>query len=136
MGNNTTRNRGGRPEKHKGKKIKQAHVRLTEEQHLQLAKLEHETGLRRTELFIQRVLEGKDYLITKDVINQLSSIGANVGKVGSNINQLAKHANTITKTHELPPKIVEEFNKHMKLFLEYESEINKLFRQMYRTMRG
>jgi len=131
------RNKGGRPEKKpEDKATQQVHLRLTPKEYTALGQLENDTGLNRTTLFRKRVLENQSFIVTKDVINQLSIIGADIGKVGSNINQLAKHANTITKTHDLPPNIVADFNNQMKIFLEQESELHKLFRLMYRIMKG
>ncbi|QJD98565.1 plasmid mobilization relaxosome protein MobC (plasmid) [Mucilaginibacter robiniae] len=129
------RNKGGRPVKHQGQKIKQAHLRLTEEQHKTLAKIEKETGINRTDLFIKRVLEDQSFLITKDVVITLSELGGALGKVGNNINQLAKHANTVSKNNTLSPKIFEEHSKLMTEYLDFQAEIHKVLRQMYRVMK-
>nr|WP_181718654.1 plasmid mobilization relaxosome protein MobC [Pedobacter sp.]QJS06233.1 mobilization protein, MobC [Pedobacter sp.] len=130
-----SRNKGGRPQKHEGKKIKQAHLRLTEDQHSQLSKIEVKTGINRTDLFVKRVLENQEFIVTKDLFNQLSSIGGEIGKVGNNINQIAKHANTIIKNHDLPPEILSEFMKMMSVFTERERELYKVFKQLYKLMK-
>jgi len=131
------RNKGGRPpKKTEDKANQQIHIRLTLQEYNALGQLENDTGLTRTNLFRKRVLENQSFIVTKDVITQLSTIGADIGKIGSNINQLAKHANTITKTHDLPPNVVADFNNQMKIFLEQENELHKLFRLMYRIMKG
>jgi hypothetical protein len=129
-----SRNKGGRPVKHEGQKIKQAHLRLTEDQHIILSKLEKETGINRTDLFVKRVLENQSFVITTDVISALSEIGGELGRVGNNINQLAKHANTVSKNNALSPSIFEEHNRLLGEYLKLQSEIHKVLRQMYRVM--
>lgn len=130
-----SRNKGGRPVKHEGQKIKQAHLRLTEDQHKTLVKIEKNTGLNRTDLFIKRVLEDQSFLITKDVVVTLSDLGGALGKVGNNINQLAKHANTVSKNNGLSPEIFKEHGKLMTQYLDFQAEIHKVLRQMYRVMK-
>ena len=129
-----SRNKGGRPIKHEGQKIKQAHLRLTEDQHSILSKLEKETGINRTDLFVKRVLENQSFVITTDVICALSEIGGELGRVGNNINQLAKHANSVSKNNALSPAIFEEHNRLLGKYLKLQDEIHKVFRQMYRVM--
>jgi hypothetical protein len=131
-----SRNKGGRPPKNEGQKIKQAHLRLTEDQHKKLMELEDQIGLNRTDLFIKRVLENQDFIITTDVLIQLAKVGAEMGKVGNNINQLAKHSNTIIKNHQLPSEIVSQYNDLLELHLVQERELYKVLRQMYRVMKN
>lgn len=129
------RNKGGRPPKHEGQKIKQAHLRLTEDQHKKLIELEKQIGVNRTDLFVKRVLENQDYIVTQDVIIQLAKVGAEMGKIGSNINQLAKHANTVIKNQDLPPQVVSQYNSLLDLHSIQEAELYKVLRQMYRVMK-
>lgn len=129
------RNKGGRPVKHEGQKIKQAHLRLTEDQHKSLLEIEKNTGINRTELFIKRVLDDQKFLITKEVVVTLAELGGALGKVGNNINQLAKHANIASKNNALSPEIFEEQSKLLMQYLEYQTEIHKVLRQMYRVMK-
>ncbi|MNL43944.1 Bacterial mobilization protein (MobC) [compost metagenome] len=129
-----SRNFGGRPKILIGKRDKRIEIRLTEEEFYILQRLENETKLSRSLLFVNRILHQQDFFITNDVVNELSSIGQEIGRIGVNINQMAKHCNTVIKSQSLNPKITEEFNKLMQEFLSEEKEINKLFRQMYRTM--
>lgn len=129
-----SRNFGGRPKILIGKRDKRIEIRLTEEEFYILQRLENETKLSRSLLFVNRILHQQDYFITNDVVKELSSIGQEIGRIGVNINQMAKHCNTVIKSQSLNSKITEEFNKLMQEFLSEEKEINKLFRQMYRTM--
>ena len=129
-----SRNLGGRPKILIGKRDNRIEIRLTEEELHILQKLEYETKLSRSLLFVKRILHQQDFFITIDVLKELASLGQEVGRIGVNINQMAKHCNTVIKSQSLNPKIAEEFNKLMAEFLGEEKELNKLFRQMYRTM--
>ena len=128
------RNIGGRPKKLVGKRDKRIEIRLTEDELIILHKLENETKINRSLLFVKRILHQQDFFVTIDVMKELASVGQEIGRVGVNINQMAKHCNTLVKSQVLNPKVAEQFNKLMLEFLEQEREINKLFRQMYRTM--
>jgi cation transport regulator ChaC len=130
-----SRNKGGRHKK-EVKKSRRAELRLTEAEFEKLIQLEEETGVNRSSLFIKRVLENQDFIITKDVLIQLAKVGAEMGKVGNNINQLAKHSNTIIKNHQLPPEIVSQYNDLLELHLVQERELYKVLRQMYRVMKN
>ena len=59
-----SRNKGGRHRK-EGKKSRRAELRLTEAEFEKLIHLEEETGVNRSSLFIKRVLENQDFIITK-----------------------------------------------------------------------
>ena len=130
-----SRNKGGRHRK-EDKKSRRAELRLTEAEFEKLIHLEEETGVNRSSLFIKRVLENQDFIITKDVLVELAKVGAEMGKIGSNINQLAKHANTIIKNHQLPPEIFSQYNDLLGLHLMQERELYKVLRQMYRVMKN
>lgn len=128
------RNKGGRPKKLVGKRDKRIEIRLTADELITLQKLENETKINRSILFVKRILYKQDFFVTVDILKELSSVGQEIGKIGVNINQMARHCNTIVKSQILNSKVAEQFNRLMVEFLEQEREINKLFRQMYRTM--
>lgn len=126
--------KGGRPIKAL-KKSCRAELRLTENEYQKLLAIEEATGLNRSHLFIARVIEQQDFLITKDVIAELAKVGEEVGRVGNNINQLARHANTIIKRADLPPQIVEAFNVSLATYTSLERDIYTILRQMYQVMK-
>lgn len=128
------RNIGGRPKMLIGKRDRRIEIRLTEEELIILQKIENETHITRSCLFVNRILHQQDFFVTIDVINELATVGQEIGRIGVNINQMAKHCNTVIKDQSLNPKIAKEFNKLMTEFLEQEREVNKLFREMYRSM--
>ena len=128
------KNKGGRPEK-EVKKSERVEVRLTVDELQKLIELEKETGTNRSVLFILRVIENRGFLITKDVIQELSKAGAEMGRVGNNINQLARHANTVFKTGPVPQQVIQDFEQLLAKHVEIESEIYAIFKKMYRVMR-
>ena len=130
-----SRNKGGRPKKLNGQKCKRIEIRLSDQELLILKELEKETKISRSRLFVNRILYQQDFFVTADLIQVLASIGGEVGRVGNNINQLAKHCNTVVKHQQLPSGIVNEFNELMTIHLKKEQEIYKIFRQIYRVMK-
>lgn len=129
-----SRNKGGRPEK-EIKKSERVEVRLTVDELQKLIELEKETGTNRSILFILRVIENRGFLITKDVIQELSKAGAEMGRVGNNINQLARHANTVFKTGPVPQQVIQDFEQLLAKHIEIESNIYTIFKKMYRAMK-
>lgn len=129
-----SRNKGGAPKK-EIKKSKMVMVRLTENEKEKLILLEEETGLKRSTLFVSRVIKNRDFLITKDVIQELSKAGAEMGRVGNNINQLARHANTVFKTGPVPQQVIQDFEQLLAKHIEIESKIYAIFKNMYRALK-
>jgi cation transport regulator ChaC len=117
-------------------KIKRFELRLTEDEHLELLKLEKELGINKTELVRRRVLQnsGKVLVQGRELLAQLDKIGAELGRAGNNINQLAKHTNALNKLGLVPASTVEEFNKLLSVHLNYQKEIEKLMRSLIRLM--
>ncbi len=129
-----SRNKGGAPKK-EIKKSKRVVVRLTENEQEKLILLEKETGIKRSNLFVLRVIENREFLITKDVIQQLSNAGAEMGRVGNNINQLARHANIVFKTGPVSKHVIQDFEQLLERHIEIEKNIYAIFKNMYRVMR-
>ncbi|MVN22956.1 plasmid mobilization protein [Mucilaginibacter arboris] len=129
-----SRNKGGAPKK-ETKKSERVVVRLTEKEKEKLILLEKETGIKRSNLFVLRVIENREFLITKDVIQELSNAGAEMGRVGNNINQLARHANTVFKAGPVPQQVIQDFEQLLEKHLQIESNIYAIFKSMYRVMK-
>ncbi|WP_256009444.1 plasmid mobilization protein [Desertivirga xinjiangensis] len=117
-------------------KIKRFELRLTEDEHLQLLKLERELGISKTELVRRRVLQdsGKVLVQGRELLAQMDKIGTEMGRSGNNINQLAKHTNALNKLGLIPASTVEEFNKLLSNHLRQQKEIEKLMRNLIRLM--
>ena len=126
----------GRPKLTEGKRTKFINVRFTEDEYKDVAALEKQLGITKTDLIRIRVLsDSKNTVINaKELIHHLDKVGAELGKVGNNINQLAKHANILKLQGGLNQRVVTEFDT---LFADYikvqqllEISLRKIIREM------
>jgi hypothetical protein len=126
----------GRPKMGGGRKTKFINVRFTEDEYNVVSDLEKELGISKTELIRIRLLADakKTVINSKELIRHLDTIGAEMGRVGNNINQLAKHANILKLQGSLTPSVADRFNF---LFEEYqnvqqalEAALRKILREM------
>lgn len=67
------RNKGGRPKKEQDLQNKHIRLRLNQAQFDKLEDLESQTGLSRTQLFIARVMDDQQYIISKELLVQLAN---------------------------------------------------------------
>lgn len=118
-------NRGGRPTLTEGKRTKKIDVRFTEYEYQLILQWEQTLGITKTELIRGRVLKNTHEVIinAKTLIEQIDSIGAELGRCGNNINQLARHANILNKSGKLSPDVIAAFNL---LFTDYLGRVEKL----------
>ena len=75
-------------------------------------------------------------LNTKELMKQLDSIGAELGRSGNNINQLARHANILHKQSLLNQSVITEFNSLLGQYITVQQELEKRIRQIIRLMKG
>lgn len=127
---------GGRPVKEKGKRDKMIIIRLSNEEIERLLFLEKETGSNRSNLFRVRILNNSDRVIlnARELLKKLNIISVEIGRIGNNINQLARHANTVNKNSNVPIGVVTNFNALMTKYLLAEQDLHKAFRDIYRLM--
>ena len=69
----------------------------------------------------------------KELIKQLDAIGAQISKIGSNINQIAKYANIQIKSNKVDQRTLERFNKHMEAYLQEERNLINAYRALARN---
>jgi hypothetical protein len=126
----------GRPLLKDGKRTKIINVRFTQEEFDSLLELEEALGISRTELVRMRVLENADKIVvnSKALIKYLDHIGAELGRVGNNINQLAKHANTLRLLGSLTPFVAEKFNLLFEEYIATQQTVEVALRKIIRTM--
>lgn len=98
--------------------------------------LESETGSNRSSLFREMVLNNSDrvFLNARELLKALSVISGELGRIGNNINQLARHTNTLNKNSNVPIGVVTNFNDLMTEYLLAEQDLHKAFRDIYRLM--
>ena len=131
------KNKGGRPVLLSGKRVHLIKAKLTEEELNQLIQMQQQTGLNRTDLIRKAVLNDKiGHINTAEIISLFDPIGIELGRAGNNINQLARHANTLSKQHKLDSSIVASFNALLAEYIQIQAELEKALRQLLRKIKA
>lgn len=82
-----------------------------------------------------RKIQGDASIIKTDKLLQtLNELAAEQGRVNNNINQLAKHANQYSKVEDLGPKVIAQFNRLLARYLDYQEDMNRTFRKIYKSI--
>lgn len=117
-----------------GKRNKKIDARFTEDEYAIICKLEKTLGVTKTELVRQRLLSNAGLLVVnaKELIVLLDQVGAEMGRCGSNINQLAKYANILKKRGMLSPVVIERFNVLFEQYLKNQQALDASLRKVFR----
>jgi hypothetical protein len=127
----------GRPSMKDGKRTRKIDVRFTEEEFALVLKMEKTLGLKRTDLIRTRVLQSSQVIInSREMIIQLDLLGAELGRIGNNINQLARYANTLNKRALLSAQIIERYNKLLEEYIRIQQQLEVTLRKIIRSMSG
>jgi len=126
----------GRPQLESGKKTKKIDVRFTEEEYELIRSLEITLGISKTDLLRKRVLHNGNSTIVnaKELIRSLDLIFAEMGRIGNNINQLARHANTLKLQNALSPIVAEYFNTYFQQYLQVQQQLDVTLRKVIRLV--
>jgi hypothetical protein len=126
----------GRPLLESGKRSKKIDVRFTEEEYKIIISLEKTLGISKTEVLRRRVLNNAETTLinAKEFITSLDNIFADMGRVGNNINQLAKHANTLKLQGALSPLVVDSFDIHFQKYLQLQQQLEISLRKIIRLV--
>jgi hypothetical protein len=126
----------GRPKLKEGKRTKFINVRFTEDEYREVAQLEKELGISKTELIRMRVLSNaKNTVINaRELIRNMDGVGAEMGRIGNNLNQLAKHANTLKLNGQLSPQTIQNFNDLFKEYILIQQSLEAALRKIIRAM--
>lgn len=135
MENKKIMKKAGRPTKTE-RRERRIFIRLSHEELGRLLFLEKETGNNRSSLFRAMVLNNsnKIFLNTRELLKTLNVISGEIGRIGNNINQLARHTNTLNKNSNVPVVVVNNFNDLMTEYLLSEQDLYKAFRDIYRLI--
>lgn len=111
-------------------------VRLTETEFSKLQSMESESGVSRTDIIRQHVFRYTAAPVSdrKEILRQLDVIGATIGRIGNNINQLARHANELRLTGKPPTPTIESFLPLFDAYIKSQRETEKLLRQLLRSL--
>ncbi|SIP96158.1 mobilisation protein (MobC) [Mucilaginibacter lappiensis] len=126
----------GRPQLREGKRSKRIIARFTEDEYNDVAELEKQLGITKTDLIRIRVLSGvKEIVInSRELIQHLDKVGAELGRIGNNINQLAKHANTLKLQGALNPVTISKFNALFEDYIKVQQLLEISLRKIIRAM--
>ena len=103
----------------KGNRVHRLEIRLTQEEHDRLSETVEELKIDKSELVRKLLFKGENTLMvtSRDFRQATDKIGPELGKIGSNVNQFARYVNTLSKTNQVKPELIEDFNN---LLLEYK----------------
>ena len=126
----------GRPKLKDGKRIKFINVRFTEDEYKDVSELEKQLGITKTDLIRMRILSDakKTVINSKELIHHLDKVGAELGRIGNNINQLAKHANILKLQGGLNPGIISKFNELFGDYIKVQQLLEISLRKIIRAM--
>ena len=83
---------------------------------------------------IRKIQRDATIIKTDKLLNTLSDLAAEQGRVNNNINQLARHANQYSKVSDLDPKVFVRFNTLLTRHLDYQEDMNRTFRKIYKSI--
>lgn len=111
--------------------------RLNDEEVKFLDDFSESVGISRSDLIrnLIRKIQGDVTIIKTDrLLNDLAAVSAEQGRVNNNINQLAKHANQYFNTIPNNPKVFAQFNILFSQYLDYQEEMNKTLKRIYKSI--
>ena len=113
-------------------------ARLTEEEFDRLVNMERHLNLNRTEIIRSRVLHNSTAVLVNadDLLKLLNMQGTEMGRAGNNINHLAGHAIVLNKQGLLNESVIRDFNELFGSYIKSQREMEKVFRQLIRLMKG
>ena len=131
--------KGGRPPmKAEEKRGKWAGIRLTDGERERLQQLATEAGYRDLSEFMRRRLlseENAPIHNPKKLFLAIDQMGGALKKIGANINQFTRYVHYLEKNSMVEPKVIGEFNRHFREFLDVEEAYVKAIRAYLRTVR-
>lgn len=107
----------------KDNRTRKIDFRLTEDEYKSIEELAETFGLTKADLIRNRVLENTVPLVINklEMIRELNTVSSELGKSGSNLNQLAHHANRMRIQGIVEPSTL----KRLDLFFEQHNTILK-----------
>ncbi|MEJ2884639.1 plasmid mobilization protein [Pedobacter sp. GR22-6] len=126
----------GRPVLESGKRTRKIDVRFTEEEYQLIQDMEKTLDIKKTDIVRMRVLgsASSQLLNAKELIAALDSVGGELGKSGSNINQLARYANVLQNRGMLSVQVLEQFNLLFEKYLSNQQLLELTLRKIMRAL--
>lgn len=120
------------------RKSRRFELRLSDQELTQFLELEKSLGISKADIVRIRVLKNSARMLlnAKELMRHLDTIGTELGRSGNNINQLARHANILSKRGQLSADVAKDFTDLFSEYIKVQAELEKLIRQLLRSMKG
>ena len=129
--------KGGRPLQIESEKVKKSIIiRFYNDEYDRLKKDFSKTGLKYFHDYIKKRISDTENLYIHnpvEIIKSLDKIGNEIAKIGTNINQIAKHANTLELSTKNNKSIIYDINEFKNLLIIYtkqRSELNETIQKL------
>ena len=113
-------------------------LRLTEQERKDLAAQSSEAGYKDVSVYVRKKLfASSDTPIhnPKKLFRAMDQMSGALKKVGTNINQIARYVHYLEQNNMVEPKVMAEYNRHFREFLDVEQGYVKAIRAYLRTVR-
>jgi len=113
-------------------------LRLTEKERVKLEEQASEAGYNDQSVYLRKKLFSAGEATVhnpKKLFQAIDKTGGELKRIGSNINQVAKYVHYLEKNNMVEPKVIGEFNRHFREFLEVEEAYVKAIRSFLRITR-
>lgn len=120
------------------KRRKTASIRLTDDERTALEQRVTDAGYKDLSEYMRVRLLSEDSAPTynpKELFRAIDKTGGALKKVGTNINQIARYVHYLEKNNMVEGKVIAEYNRHFREFLDVEEEYVKAIRTYLRTVR-
>lgn len=113
-------------------------ARVTRAESASLQAQAADLGISLTQLIRDRLIGGNAprTVDTKELLRKLDTVGTELGRTGNNINQLARHANTLSRQGISPYAAVDAFIPLFRDYIRRQENLEKLLRHLLRKMAG
>jgi hypothetical protein len=113
-------------------------MRLSEQESLDLRRIEEDLGINRSDLIRKRVLTNtaSALLNAKVLLKQLDSIGMDLGKAGNYIYLFVSQLNGLNREEQLiSDETVAEFNQRFNAYIRVQQQLETAMRNLIRSIR-
>lgn len=109
-------------------------VRCLKKEKEAIAKLAEQNDLTVSDYILRTCLNKKIIAKRVELFDELQKLSAELGKSGSNINQLAHHANRVSKVKEVDVSVIETMNLLIESYIKKQEEILISVKGIYREI--
>lgn len=109
-------------------------IRCQKKEKEKMIELANENDLTVSDYILRSCLNKKIIAKRVELFDELQKLSAELGKSGSNINQLAHHANRVSKIKEVDVSVIETMNLLIESYIKKQEEILISVKGIYREI--